>query len=98
MVHKVTSRSIYGPPLAIPAACGEPRLQMRRHRRDHAHRIAVLLDRYDDLARVELQARRVRPRHELDLPRAALARFIAVDVVAEDRKAHGGAVHAQLMR
>ena len=71
---------------------------MLRHGRDNAHRFLVLGDRHDDLARVQLQAGRVEARHELDLARAALARLVAVDVVAENREAHRGAVHAQLMR
>ena len=50
-----------------------------------------------DFARMQLQAGRVGTRHELDLP-ARAGRLVAVDVVAEDRKAHRGAVHAQLMR
>ena len=83
---------------AVPAACGEPRAQMLRHRRHDAHRLLVLADRHHDLARMQLQAGRVGTRHELDLARAALARLVAVDVVAEDRKAHRGAMHAQLMR
>src|SRR4051812_26438464 len=47
---------------------------------------------------MQLQAGCVVARHEPDLPRAALARLVAVDVVAENREAHGGAVHPQLMR
>src|SRR5437660_391242 len=69
--------------LAVPPAGHQPRAQVRRHRRDHAHRLLVLRDRHHDLTRVQLQSRRIGTRHELDLARAPLARLVAVDVVAE---------------
>src|SRR5688500_18423688 len=65
--------------LPIPAARHQPRTHVRRHRRDDAHRLLVLLDRHHDLARVQLQAGRIGSRDELDLARAALARLVAVD-------------------
>src|ERR1041385_1537900 len=83
---------------AIPAAERKPLAQVWRGRCEHPHRLLVLRNRHHDLARVQLQARRVGPWHELDLPRAALARLVAVDVVAQDRGTHRGAVHTQLMR
>ena len=62
-----------------------------------AHRRLVLRNRHHDLARMQVQAGRVGARHELNLARAALARRCR-RFVAEDRQAHRGAMHAQLMR
>src|ERR1700689_286005 len=58
---------------------------MRRYRRADADRRAVLVERHDNLAGVQLQAR------------TASARRRAVDRVAQDRPAHFRAMHAKLM-
>ena len=52
--------------VAVPAAGREPRAQVKRHRRDHAHRLPVLLYRRHDLARMQLQAGSIGAWHELD--------------------------------
>jgi hypothetical protein len=59
---------------------------MRRYRRDRADRRAVLVQRHHDFVGVQVQAG------------PAASRRGAIDVVAEDRPAHLGAMHAQLMR
>src|SRR4051794_169608 len=84
--------------LPVPSAGREARAQMRRYRRDQGHRLLGLRDRHHDLARMQLQSGRIGARHELDLARAALARLVAVDVIAENRKAFCRTMHAQLMR
>jgi hypothetical protein len=60
-------------------------MHMRRHWRRDPYWFAVLGDRHDHFARVQVQNR------------SADARRLAVDCVTYDRPAHGGAVHAQLM-
>ena len=59
---------------------------MRWYRRDRADRCAVLVERNDDFAGVQMQ------------DRPAGARRVAVDRVTDNRPAHFGAMHAQLMR
>ena len=59
---------------------------MRRNGRDDPHRLAVLAQRHDDLARMQMQAR------------AAKTRRSAVDGVAKNGPAHRGAMYAQLVR
>src|SRR5258708_23168161 len=60
-------------------------MQMRRRRRYHADRVLVLRNRNHDLAGVQMQ------------PRLAEARTIAINIIAENRPAHFGAMHPQLM-
>src|SRR5258707_13985686 len=58
---------------------------MRRCRRYHAHRVLIPGNRDHDLAGMQMQLR------------LAETRTVAVDVIADDRPAHRGGVHAQLV-
>src|SRR6266436_9570411 len=71
--------------LPIPSAGPEPLLQMSRRGGGHAHRLLVPRNRDHDLAGMQMQAR------------LAEARPVAIDIVADNRPAHGGGVNAQLM-
>ena len=55
-------------------------------RRGHTDRIALLIERHHNLPRLQMQHR------------PAYARCISINVVADHRPAHGGAMHAQLVR
>src|SRR6266705_4489803 len=71
--------------LSIPSAGPEPFLQMSRRGGRHAYRVLVPRNRDHDLAGMQMQAR------------LAEARSVAIDIVADNRPAHGGGVNAQLM-
>src|SRR2546430_12551873 len=62
-----------------------PYTTLFRSRRHHAHGLLVPRNRNPDLARMQMQAR------------FAKTWPVAIDVVAEDRPAHCGGMHAQLM-
>jgi hypothetical protein len=71
---------------AAPAAGLQSFVHVLRHRRFDRGRRLMFVDRHDDAARVQMQRRRT-------------VRFAAaVDAIAENRPAHGGAMDAQLMR
>ena len=63
--------------LPVPPARPEPLPHMLRRRRHHAHRLLVLRNRNHDLAGMQMQ------------DRLAEARAVAINVVADDRPAHG---------
>src|SRR5262245_62858043 len=71
--------------LALPAAGVESLLHGEWHRRRHLDRRAVLVERHDDLARMQMQRW------------AADTRRVAIDRVADDREPTGSAMDAQLM-
>jgi len=71
---------------ALPPASRQRRAQARRHRRGDRNRRAVLVERHDDSAGVQMERRPV------------AARGAAVDCVAEDRPAHFRAVDPELVR
>src|SRR3984893_2962429 len=72
--------------LPIPTARFEPLMQMHRRRCGHADRIFVLRNRDHQFARMQMQ------------PRFAETGAVAVDIIADNRPAHRGSMHPQLMR
>src|SRR5258708_27484093 len=71
--------------LPVPAARPQPFMHMFRRGRHDVYRGLVPGNRNPDLARMQVQGR------------LAEAGTVAVDVVADDRPAHRGGVHAQLV-
>jgi len=71
--------------LPVPSAGPEPFVQMGWRGGQHAHRVLVPRNRDHDLAGMQMQAR------------LAEARSVAINIVADNRPAHGGGVNAQLM-
>ena len=70
----------------LPSASLQPIHHVQRHRRGDTHRRLVLRNRNDDFTRMQM------------LDRTFKARRLSINVVADDRPAHRGAMHAQLMR
>src|SRR5258707_9341502 len=71
--------------LPIPPARCQPLVHMRRRRRDDARRILVPGDRDHELARMQVEAR------------FAETRTVTINIVADNRPAHGRTMNAQLM-
>jgi hypothetical protein len=72
--------------LIAPAASRQRRAHMLGDRGGHANRRTIFIKRHDNVARMQMQRR------------SALARRIAVNRVAQDGPAHGGAMDAKLVR
>ena len=71
--------------LALPSAGAQPLLHLQRHRGADGDGRAIFIERHDDLARMQVQAR------------ASGTRRASIDAVSDDGPSHHGAMDAQLM-